>query len=316
MHIIICAFRNKVKYGIISMPPRSPKRFLRSGSLDKNVYTQYIMGEIQTGIHESKGIHRWVLNLETHDSFGGLQTAIERSKQGVGIAVFCSHNMKSDMVAALLMLKKIPEFKNKEFVLPINSMLYKKYWPSESLLNITLVPVHSPEVRRLHAMAKDRQSRKKMSLMDRVTVPKEEFLDVETSLQKYLAALKRALEHGGVVLVAPQAQGNMDTLDMTHQRRAFTKFWTYMNQFPDVKYSVLPIGVSYPKSARLGRPQKGMHVGERMHLEVGNCFSREAVTKAVTDIGGNADLWMYSQIASLLPTEAVRWGSSAQRMSS
>lgn len=260
----------------------------------------------QPSIVERKGLRQRLLRTETHDAFGGLQTAIERSKQGLGTVVFCSHNAKNDMVAALTMLKKIPEFKDKEFVLPMNSMLYKAYWPGEKLMGITLIPVHSPEVRRKHALAKKNPTLKELSIMDRITVPKDEVLDVEASLQKYLAASKRALEHGGIVLVAPQAQGNLDKLDMTHQRKAFSKFLNYMNQDSTLDYSILPMGVSYPRLARLGRPQKGANFGERMRIEVGKCFDPTSVSQAVKEFDGNADLWMYTQIASLLPSQAVK----------
>lgn len=250
-----------------------------------------------------------LLRAETYDSFGGLQTAIERSKQGLGTVVFCSHNMKNDMLAAVTMLKKVPEFKGKEFVLPINSMLYKAYWPGEKLLGVTLIPVHSPEVRRKHALAKKNSTLKELSIMDRITVPKDDVLDVETTLQRYLAASKHALEHGGVVLVAPQAQGNLDRLDMTHQRKAFSKFWNYMNQYPHLDYSILPMGVSYPRLAQLGRPQSGTHFGERMQINVGKCYTSKSVSQAVVESGVNPDLWMYGQIASLLPSQAVKRGS-------
>lgn len=263
----------------------------------------------RASIVERKGLGQRLLRTETHDAFGGLQTAIERSKQGIGTVIFCSHNMKNDMLAALIMLKKIPAFKDKEFVLPMNSMLYKVYRPGEKLMGITLIPVHSPEVRRKHALAKKNPTLKELSVMDRITVPKDEVLDVEASLQKYLAASKQALEHGGVVLVAAQAQGNLDKLDMTHQRRAFSKFRKYMDQFPSLDYSLLPMGISYPRLAELGRPQKGTHVGERMRIDVGRCYDRESAVRSVTESGGNSDFWMYSQIASLLPAQAVKLGS-------
>lgn len=274
------------------------------------------MGEVPTGVTERKGIRQRLLNVETHDAYGGLQTAIERSKRGLGTAVFCSHNTKNDMLAATLMLKKIPEFAGKEFVLPMNSMLYKAYWPGESLLGITLIPVHSPQVRKKNALVQDRRTRRELSFMDRITVPKDKNLDAEPSLQRYLAASKKALEHGGIVIVAPQAQGNMGKIDMTHQRRAFSKFLYYMDQYRDLDYSVLPIGVSYPESARKGRTQKGSHTGERMRIAVGKCYDRQEVTKGVIASGSNADFWMYSEIASLLPPEAVHWGDSRQRISS
>lgn len=264
------------------------------------------MGETSTGIIERKGIRQRLLNMETADASGGLKTAIERSKQGMGTAVFCSHNMKNDMLAALVMLKKVPEFAGKEFVLPINSMLYKAYWPGEKLMDITFVPVHSPQVRKKHALLKENPKSRELTVMDRITVPKEDHLDVESSLQRYLAASKKALERGGIVIVAPQAQGNMDKLDMTHQRKAFSKFTNYMSQYPGLNYSVLPIGVSYPRLAREGRPQKGGHFGEKMRVEIGKCYDRAEVAQAVTESGGNADLWMYAQIASLLPDGAVK----------
>ncbi len=257
-------------------------------------------------IVERKGFRQMLLNTETHDAKGGLRAAIERSKQGFGTVVFCSHNAKNDMVAALTMLKKVPEFKDKEFVLPINSMLYKAYWPGEKLLGIKLMPVHSPEVRRKHVLAKDKTTRKELSAFDRILVPKEEYLDVETSLQQYLAASKQALEHGGIVLVAPQAQGNLDKLDMTHQRRAFSKFWNYMNQFPELQYSVLPMGVSYPESAQKGKPQKGAHIGERMRIDIGSCYKSESIGNTIATSGVNPDLWMYQRVAELLPQAAVK----------
>lgn len=264
------------------------------------------MGEIQQGIVERKGIGQRLLNIETHDNFGGLKTAIERSKKGLGTAVFCSHNMKNDMLAALVMLKKVPEFADKKFVLPINSMLYKAYWPGAKMMDITFVPVHSPQVRKKHAQYKENMKSRELTLMDRITVPKEDYLDVEASLQRYLEESKKALEAGGIVIVAPQAQGNMDKIDITHQRKAFSKFRNYMAQYPGLDYSVLPIGVSYPRSAAEGRPQKGGHFGEKMRIEIGGCYDREKVTQAVSLAGGNADLWMYWQIASLLPKEAVK----------
>lgn len=264
----------------------------------------------QPSIVERKGLGQRLLRTETHDAFGGLQTAIERSKQGIGTAVFCSHNMKNDMLAALTMLKKVPEFKDKEFVLPINSMLYKAYWPGETLMGVTFIPVHSPEVRRKHALAKkEKTTLKELSIMDRITVPRDDVLDVETTLQRYLAASKNALEHGGIVIIAPQAQGNLDKLDMTHQRKTFSKFWKYMNQYPQLDYSLLPMGVSYPRLARLGRPQKGTHFGERMRIDVGKCYTSKSVSQAVAESGVNPDLWMYSQIASLLPSLAVKRGN-------
>lgn len=255
-----------------------------------------------------KGIEKWLLNMETHDAFGGLKTAVERSKKGLGTAVFCSHNLQSDMLGALLMLKKIPEFADKEFVLPISSMMYKRYWPGEKLLGITFIPVHSPEVKRKHALAKNtpKPTLRELSIMDRLTLPKDNVLDSEAMLQRYLAASKRALEHGGIVIVAPQAQGNLDKLDMTHQRKAFSKFWNYMNENLSHDYSILPIGASHPRLAQLKRPQKGVHFGEKLLLEVGTCYTREDAAQAITKDGGNADNWMYSRIASLLPSEAVK----------
>lgn len=265
------------------------------------------MGEIYVGSSTHERTPKQVLNTETVDAFDGLKTATERSKQGLGTAVFCSHNMKSDMLAALLMLKKVPEFKDKDFVLPMNSMLYKAYWPAEKLLGITLVPVHSPEVRKKHAKSKNKTTLRELSLLDRIAVPKDDVLEAEPALQKYLAASKQALERGGIVVVAPQAQGNLDKLDLTHPRKTFSKFINYMNTQLPGDYSVLPIGVSYPESARLKRPQSGVHkASERMRLEIGKCYTREDVSKAVVDSDGNADLWMYSQIASLLPEEAVK----------
>ncbi len=264
------------------------------------------MGEIaQHGI-EQKGLAQRLLRMETHDAHDGLKTAIERSKQGLGTAVFCSHNTKNDMLAALVMLKNVPEFADKKFVLPINSMLYKAYWPGEKLMNVTLIPVHSPEVRRKHALAKENPKSPHLTLADRITVPKEEHLDVETSLQTYLKASKEALEQGGIVLVAPQAQGNLDKIDLTHQRKAFSKFRNYMAQYPELNYSVLPMGVSFPERAKKGRTQKGTNFGEKMQINIGACYDNESVTQAVLQAGGNADLWMYGQIASLLPKEAVK----------
>lgn len=270
------------------------------------VISRRTMGETHKSIVERKGVGQRLLNMETHDAFGGLKTAIERSKQGLGTAVFCSHNMKNDMLAALVMLKKVPEFADKKFVLPINSMLYKAYWPGAKMIDITFVPVHSPQVRKKHAQYKENTKSRELTFMDRVTVPKEEHLDVEASLQRYLEASKKALEGGGIVIVAPQAQGNMDKIDLTHQRRAFSKFRNYMDQYPNVNYSVLPIGVSYPRLAREGRPQKGGHFGEKMRIEIGQCYDRQSVTQAVAESGGNADFWIYAQIASLLPKEAVK----------
>ncbi len=264
------------------------------------------MGEIRGDVIERKGIRQRLLNTETRDSFGGLKTAIERSKQGLGTAVFVSHNMKNDMLAATIMLKKIPEFADKEFVLPMNSMLYKAYWPGEKLMGLTFIPVHSPEVRRKNALIKANPSTRDLSIMDKITVPRDENLDVESSLQRYLAASKRALENGGIVIVAPQAQGNMGKIDLTHQRRAFSKFQNYMTAYFPGDYSILPIGVSYPRLAEKGRSQKGGHPFEKMRIEVGKCYSRQEAAVAVSDSGGNADLWMYKEIASLLPIEAVK----------
>jgi hypothetical protein len=263
------------------------------------------MGETAQPIVEQKGVLHRLLNMETHDAYDGLKTAIERSKQGIGTAVFCSHNMKNDMLAAVAMLKSVPEFADKKFVLPMNSMLYKAYWPGEKLMNVTLIPVHSPQVRKKHALARENPKSRELTLTDRITVPKDEYLDVESSLQKYLKASKEALEQGGIVIVAPQAQGNLDKMDLTHPRKAFSKFRDYMAQSPDLTYSVLPIGVSYPKSAKEGRMQKGTHFGEKMRVEIGACYDQKKVTQGVSLAGGNADLWIYGQIASLLPKEAV-----------
>lgn len=265
----------------------------------------------QPDIVERRGVRQRILNTETHDSFGGLKTAIERSRQGLGTAVFCSHNMKNDMLAALVMLKKVPEFKDKEFVLPMNSMLYKTYWPGEKLMGVTFIPVHSPEVRRKNALIRKNPSTRELSLLEKITVPREAFPDVEPSLQRYLAASKNALEHGGIVIVAPQAQGNMDTMDLTHQRRAFSKFKQYMSAYHLDDYSILPIGVSYPRLADLGLPQKGLHPGEPMRIEIGKCYTSGEATKSIMASGDNADLWMYKEIASLLPKEAVRYGSGS-----
>lgn len=258
---------------------------------------------------ERKGIGQRFLRTETHDAYGGLQKAIERSKQGKGTVVFCSHNAANDMFGALLLMKNTPQFTDKEFVLPMSSMMYKRYWPGETLLGVTFIPVHSPEVKRKHALAKKKNPKptlKELSIMDRLTLPKEAVLDSEATLQRYLAASKSALEHGGVVMVAAQAQGNLDKLDMTHQRKAFSKFLNYMNQYPQLEYSLLPMGVSYPRLAQLGRPQKGAHFGERMRIDVGNCFDRADVSHAIAESGADADLWMYTQIAALLPKQAVK----------
>lgn len=259
---------------------------------------------------ERRGMRERLLNTETHDAFGGLKTAIERSKQGLGTAVFCSHNFKNDMLATLVMLKNVPEFKNKEFVLPMNSMWYKIYWPGEKLLGASFIPVHSPEVRRKNALVRKEPGSRDLTILDKITVPRDAFPDVEPSLQRYLAASKKVLERGGIVIVAPQAQGNMDKMDLTHQRRTFSKFRQYMSAYQLGDYSILPIGVSYPRLARMGLSQKGSHVGEPMRIEIGKCYSSPEAATAIRDSGGNADLWIYSQIASLLPSETVMYGSS------
>lgn len=264
------------------------------------------MGEVPQNIVEQKGLAQRLLKMETHDTYDGLKTAIERSKKRLGTAVFCSHNTKNDMLAAVMMLKSVPEFADKKFVLPMNSMLYKAYWPGEKLMNVTLIPVHSPEVRRKHALAKENPKSRELTLADRITVPKEDHLDVEGSLQTYLKAAKEALEKGGIVVVAPQAQGNLDKIDLTHQRKAFSKFRNYMAKYPGLTYSVLPIGVSFPERAKKGQSQKGANFGEKMRIDIGACYDQEKVTQGVSLAGGNADLWMYGQIASLLPKEAVK----------
>ncbi len=258
-------------------------------------------------IVERKGIREWLLRTETHDNYGGLQTAIERAKQGLGTAVFCSHNGTTDMLGTLIMLKKIPEFADKEFVLPMSSILYNRgYRFGEHLLGVKFIPVHSPEVKRKHALAKHKQTSREVSLLDKIGLPKEDVLDQKPGLQQYLEAAQHALEHGGVVIVAPQAQGNMDTLDLKHPRRAFSKFWRFMEKSLDLNFSVLPIGVSFPKAADSGRPQSGMHVGEKMRIDVGMCFDRAAVSQEIETHGGDADRWIYGEIASLLPKKAVK----------
>lgn len=227
-----------------------------------------------------KGLQR-LLRIDLHDSFGGWNEVRERTKKGIGTVWLFTHNAINDGLALISLIRGDETFAGKELIMPMSKELFvnRGYRFAQKPMDVQFYPIDTPEVR---AHQKDRS-------------------DPMPGLFRYLTASRQSLERGGMVALAPQAQGNQGVLDSAHQTKAFSLFMDYMGQSPSLNFSVVPMGISYPKSILRERLQKGFHAGERMRLDIGRCYSREDVLAEIQERGGTKDDWAYNRLAGLLP---------------
>jgi len=234
-------------------------------------------------IQERSGFLQQMLKMETNDSFGGLQAVRERARKGIGSVWLFSHNAINDGLATLAVAKGDPIMADKELVMPMSSELfYKGYRFGQRPLGVKFFPIHTPQVR------------------------KKRDKNPVSGLLSYLRDSRRVLQSGGMVALAPQAQGNLGRLDMTRPMKAFSLFMDFMGRRLDADLSVIPLGISYPESVRMGRSQKGMHIGERMRVDVGRCYTKDQVFQEAQKQGVDVDRWIYGKLAALLPNQVVK----------
>ncbi len=226
------------------------------------------------------------LRMETKDSFGGFAKSLERMKQGIGTLFVFTHNSLADGMAVITFARKNLAIANRELIMPMSKKLFEDrgYRHMQGPLGVKFFPIETPEFR----AENNDDGRRGVGLIS------------------YLRAARGAIEHGNMVAIAPQAQGNMGVLDTRNPTQAFSAFTRFMEGAkPQVDYSILPLGIYYPKSIARHVPQSGAHTLEPMTLSIGKCFSAQDMIAEVQQTGGNRDAWIYDQMASLLPQEIV-----------
>lgn len=227
-----------------------------------------------------------VLRMNTKDSFGGFAKSLERMKQGIGTLFVFTHNSLADGMAVITLARKNLALANKELIMPMSKKLFEErgYRHAQGPLGVTFFPVETPEFR----IENNDESGRGVGLIS------------------YLRAARGAIERGNMVAIAPQAQGNMGVLDTRNPTQAFSAFTRFMEgSKSQVDYSILPVGIYYPKSIARHIPQSGAHTLEPMAVNIGKCFSAQDMLQDVQQQGGNRDAWIYNQMASLLPQEIV-----------
>ena len=226
------------------------------------------------------------LRMDTKDSFGGLSQTLERMRQGIGTLFVFTHNSLADGMAVITLARKNLILAKKVLVMPMSKKLFEDrgYRYAQGPLGVKFFPVETPEFR----AENNDDARRGVGLIS------------------YLRAARGAIERGNMVAIAPQAQGNMGVLDTRNPTQAFSAFTRFMEGAkPQVDYSILPVGIYYPKSIDRHMPQSGAHTLEPMTVNVGKCFSASDMIAQAQQTDGNRDAWIYDQMASLLPQEIV-----------
>lgn len=230
-----------------------------------------------------------LLRVDIEDRYGGLEAAKNEALKGKGVVWLFSHTMKNDGLALITLLRSDPVLADRDLLLPMSDTLFhdRKYRLTQKPLRTTFVPVVTPEDRR----------------------KKKSNASLPSGLRTYLTESLSVLGRGGMVAIAPQAEGNTNTFDLTSPTRALSTFLGAMSE-PDgslvCDFVVVPVGISSPHAAEKGKPQKGMHMGRTISMNIGTCMTVDEILKEAAMYGGDVDLWGYNTIARLLPPSAVK----------
>lgn len=165
-----------------------------------------------------------MLRVEVNDPHRGLAAVKDylQKNPNAGIVWLFSHNLRDDGLAMMSLLRGDSVFQSRRLLMPMSSELFfkKGYRFAQRPLDVTFVPIHTPQVREKHPQ-----------------------LDSRPGLRAYLDQSKDVLLKGGMVALAPQARGRQGFVDVNNPTKAVSKFMRHM-ETAGVSFAVVPVGIS------------------------------------------------------------------------
>ena len=236
----------------------------------------------------------------------GLQKATEHVHNRGGLIVAFTHFTGREGIDVATWLREQPEFKDKEIVSPVSWHTYMKgkagYDKAGELLRVKFIPIVTPETMALNQGVLDKLG----------AFPNE-------GLREYLQTAGEVLKKGGIVMVAPQGEGNTGSLgDPTPALSALIKT---TGEDAEINTGILFVGLEIPGATPETMKREGalanlakMHMLKRIKFRIGNFFTRdEAIESSKTEFLIKTpekkirpfDLWGFKQLAILVSPQNV-----------